>query len=91
MPSKQVKPKLKPIDPRSLVYHHYEYEVSYFGLFDDAGDGTPVAVGSRNLVDATIRNLPKSVTIFYYKLHTDGYWEKKKMYDGKKSEKGQTQ
>lgn len=83
MSSKKVKPKIKPIDPLARVYHHYEYEVSYFGLFDDSGDGTPIIVGSRNLVDAVIRNLPKTVTIFYYKLHSTGYWEKKKMYSGK--------
>lgn len=81
---KQVKPKVKPIDPRAAVYHHFEYSVSEFGLFDDANDGTPVVVGSRNLVDATIRHLSKGVTIFYYKFHSDGYWEKKMVYEGKK-------
>lgn len=92
MASKQVKPKLKPIDPRSLLYHHFEYSVSSFGLFDDADDGTPVVVGSRNLVDATIRNLPSHVTIFYYKKNAVGYWEKKIIYDGKKeTAKGQEQ
>jgi len=82
--SKQVRPKIKPIDYSAQSYHHFEYSVSEFGLFDDADDGTPVVVGSRNLVDATIRRLPKRVTIFYYKKHKDGYWEKKVIYEGKK-------
>lgn len=84
MAGKQVKPKFKPIDYRSLLYHHFEYSVSSFGLFDDADDGTPVVVGSRNLVDAVIRNLPQRVTIFYYKKNPVGFWEKKIIYDGKK-------
>lgn len=84
MAGKQVKPKFKPIDYRSVIYHHFEYSVSNFGLFDDADDGTPVVVGSRNLVDAVIRNLPKHITIFYYKKNSTGYWEKKIVYDGKK-------
>jgi len=82
---KKVKPKIKPIDPTSIIYHHFEYSVSEFSLFDDADDGTPVVVGSRNLVDATIRNLPKKVTIFYYKKHSKGYWEKKIAYNGGKN------
>ena len=87
MLTKQVKPKIKPIDPTAQFYHHFEYSVSKFGLFDDADDGTPVVVGSRNLVDAVIRNLPRQVTIFYYK-KLKGYWEKKPgssgTYDGKR-------
>jgi hypothetical protein len=89
MPGKSVKPKLKPIDPRADEYHHFEYNVSHFSLFDDADDGTPVVVGSRNLVDATIRNLPKKVTIYYYKKNVQGYWEKKMVYKGK-AEKSET-
>jgi hypothetical protein len=86
MATKQVKPKIKPIDRSCKLYHHFEYSVSEFGLFDDADDGTPVVVGSRNLVDATIRHLPKSVTIFYYKKHSKGYWEKKMVYEGKQED-----
>ena len=82
MNTKQVKPKIKPIDINSIVYHHFEYSVTKFSLFDDADDGTPVVVGSRNLVDATIRLLPKHVTIFYYKKYSNGYWEKKVIYKG---------
>jgi len=84
MDTKKVRPKLKPIDPFAKFYHHYEYSVSEFGLFDDADDGTPVVVGSRNLVDAVIRQLPKHITIFYYKKHSAGYWEKKMIYKGRR-------
>ena len=84
MLSKQVKPKTKAIDANALIYHHFEYSVSHFGLFDDADDGTPVVIGSRNLVDATIRNLSSSVTIYYYKKNKLGYWEKKLSFVGKK-------
>jgi len=90
MAGKQVKPKLKPVDYRSLIYHQFEYSQPDFGLFDDADEGTPVVVGSRNLVDAVIRNLPSHVTIFYYKKNKIGFWEKKIIYDGKKeTAKGQ--
>jgi hypothetical protein len=82
MARKQVKPKIKPIDPTAKLYHHFQYSVSEFGLFDDADDGTPIIVGSRNLVDATVRNLPKNVTIFYYKKHSSGFWEKKMKFKG---------
>ena len=78
MPSKKVKPKLKPIDPEESIYHQYQYEIGYFGLFDDVGDGTPVVVGSRNLVEATVRNIlaqKKPITIFYYKQESDGFWK----------------
>lgn len=85
MSTKQVKPKIKPIDPSALFYHYFEYSVSKFSLFDDADDGTPIIIGSRNLVDATIRNLPKQVTIFYYKKNPKGYWEKKVIYEGNKN------
>lgn len=85
MSDRKVKPKIKPIDPQSRIYHHYEYSPSEFGLWDDADDGTPVAIGSRNLVDSTIRKLPKTVTIFYYKKDSSkGFWVKKIEYVGKK-------
>jgi hypothetical protein len=83
MAADQVKPKLKPVDPKAREYHHFEYDVAHFGLFDDADDGTPVVVGSRNLVDATIRRLPQSVTIYYYKKDNKGFWIKKAIYEGK--------
>lgn len=86
MSTKQVKPKTKPIDPTAKYYHHFQYSVSNFSLFDDADDGTPVVVGSRNLVDATIRNLSKSVTIFYYKKSLYGFWEKYIAYEGKRED-----
>jgi hypothetical protein len=91
MSAKKVKPKIKPIDYSAKIYHHYEYSVSEFGLFDDADDGTPIVIGSRNLVDATIRHLPKNVIIFYYKKSNIGFWEKKVIYDGSKKTKSESQ
>jgi hypothetical protein len=94
MSAEKVKPKLKPIDKAAEIYHHFEYSVSYFGLFDDADDGTPIVIGSRNLVDAVIRNLPKRVIIFYYKKNSKGYWEKKTgntgTYNGKQEDNKQS-
>ena len=87
MATKKVRPRFKSVDLSARQYHHYEYSPSEFGLFDDADDGTPIVVGSRNLVDAIIRTLSKSVTIFYYKKNPLGYWEKKIIYTGKKEEK----
>jgi hypothetical protein len=72
-----VKPKTKSINVSETIYHQYEYNVGYFGLFDNAGDGVPIIVGSKNRVEAAIVNIlkqPKSITIFYYKTHKDGYW-----------------
>jgi hypothetical protein len=88
MSTNKVKPKIKGINFSAMCYHHFEYSVSEFGMFDDADDGTPVVIGSRNLVDAVIRKLPKNITIFYYKKSAMGYWEKKAIYDGNKRHDG---
>jgi len=85
MPAKKLRPRFKPIDEDAEIYHHYEYSPTEFGLFDDADDGSPVMIGSRNLIDAMIRKLPKNITIFYYKRHQLGYWEKKMIYNGDKN------
>ncbi len=58
--------QLKKINPKTKLYHHFELSTSQFALYDDEMD-MPVVYGSRNLVDATIRNLTKSTTIIYYK------------------------
>ena len=58
--------QLKRIDPKAVIYHYFELSASEFSLFDDELD-MPVAYGSRNLVDATVRNLPPKVTVAYYK------------------------
>ena len=81
--SKEVKPRIKSIDVNASIYHQYEYKSSYFGLFDDAGDGTPIVVGSKSLVEPTIVNIlkqQKPIVIFYYKLHSEGYWEEYKLF-----------
>ena len=76
--------QLKRVNPKTLLYHYFERDVSNFALYDDELD-MPVAYGSRNLVDAMVRNLSKSVSVVYYKRDTDGVTFKKKVvYEGKK-------
>ena len=58
--------QLKRVNPKQLLYHYFERSPSEFALFDDELD-MPVAYGSRNLVDAVVRSLRKSVTVVYYK------------------------
>jgi hypothetical protein len=54
-------------------------------LFDDELD-MPVAWGGRNLVDAMVRTLSKSITVVYYKRDiSDKFSFKKKLiYEGRK-------
>ena len=82
--------QLKRVNPKALLYHYFERSVTEFALFDDELD-MPVAHGSRNLVDAIVRSLSKSVTVCYYKRDgVDGLsFKKKVIYEGKKEE-GQT-
>jgi len=83
--------QLKRIDPTAVIYHYFERSASEFSLFDDELD-MPVAYGSRNLVDATVRNLPPKVTVAYYK--RDGAdkisFKKKAFYEGKAVKVGKT-
>lgn len=66
---------LKRINPDSLLYHYFEFKNSNrqwrYALYDAEMD-YPVAYGSRNLVNGTIRNLKKEVTVIYYKPDADG-------------------
>lgn len=61
---------LKRINPETLLYHYFEFSDSkrriVYALFDADLD-KPVAYGSRSLVNGTIRNLSKNVTVIYYK------------------------
>ena len=77
--------QLKRIDPNALIYHYFERSISEYALFDDDLD-MPVSWGSRNLVDGTVRKLPASVTVVYYRRDfTDRISYKKRLiYDGKK-------
>ena len=75
---------LKKINPNMLLYHYIERSPTELALYDDEFD-MPIAYGSRNLVDATVKNLNKKVNIVYYKRDVDGLSFKKKLiYEGKK-------
>jgi hypothetical protein len=60
----------KKIDPKQTIYHHFELSPTEFVLYDSEWK-EPIIQGSKNLVEAVIRNLKKSVTICYYKLDVD--------------------
>jgi hypothetical protein len=76
---------LKRINPEAKLYHYFERSVSEFALYDDELD-MPVAYGSRNLVDGTVKNLDKSVAIVYYNRDVTNKmaFKKKIIYNGKK-------
>ena len=66
---------LKRINQETILYHYFEFhnadqQIKY-ALFDSDMD-MPVAYGSRNFVNSTVKNLPKYVTVVYYKAGTDG-------------------
>lgn len=67
--------RLKRINTKTILYHYFEFNTAKgqvkYALFDADMD-VPVSYGSRNFVNGTIRNLPKNVTIIYYKPDTDG-------------------
>ena len=76
--------QLKRVNPKQILYHYFERSPSEFALFDDELD-MPVAYGSRNLVDAMVRSLKKSISVIYYKRdQADKYsFKKKVIYNGK--------
>jgi hypothetical protein len=79
--------QLKKINPKALLYHYFERTVTEFALFDDDLD-MPVAWGSRNLVDALVRKLSRSVSVVYYKRDTTDKisFKRKVVFEGKKEE-----
>lgn len=80
--------QLKRVNPKSLLYHYFERSVTEFALYDDEFD-MPVAYGSRNLVDAIVRSLDRSMSVIYYKRdNVDKVsFKKKAIYEGKKENK----
>jgi len=68
-----------------LIYHYFERSISEYALFDDDFD-MPVAWGSRNLVDGTVRKLSTAVTVIYYRRDVKDRlsFKKRLIYDGKK-------
>jgi len=79
--------QLKRIDSSMVVYHYFEKSPTEFVLFDDELD-MPIIYGSRNLVDATVRKLPSTVTVIYYKRDTTekSAFKRKVIYKGKKED-----
>lgn len=77
--------QLKKVNVKQILYHYFERSTTDFALYDDELD-MPVAYGSRNIVDAMVRSLRKSITIVYYKRDmTDKIsFRKKMLYNGKK-------
>ena len=65
---------LKRINTETLLYHIFEFKDSKgqikYTLFDADMD-MPVAYGSRNFVMGAVTNLPKNVTVIYYKPDVD--------------------
>ena len=76
--------QLKKINPKALLYHYFERSVTEFALYDDEMD-MPVAYGRRNLVDALVRRLSKSISVADYKRDTTDKisFKKKVIYTGK--------
>lgn len=68
----------KPESSEKLFYH-FKIDPATYVLFD-SDLSTAIAYGSKNLVSATIINLPKSVTIFYYEPDTNIGWKMKRRY-----------
>jgi hypothetical protein len=71
-----------------VVYHYFEQSKSQFVLYDDDMD-MPIAYGSRNLVDAAIRKLPKSITVIYYQrdMRDKLSYKKRYFYQGQKEDR----
>jgi hypothetical protein len=65
---------LKRINTETIFYHYFEFHNSKgqikYALYDADMD-MPIAYGSRNFVHNAIRNLPKNVTVIYYKPDAD--------------------
>jgi len=84
-----IRMQLKRIDPKAVIYHYFERSPTEFALYDDEID-MPIAYGSRNLVDAMVRNLPPKITVAYYKRDgADGIsFKKRAFYEGKAEKAG---
>lgn len=66
-------------DNSEKLFYHFKIDPSTYVLFD-SDLSTAVAYGSKNLVSATIVNLPTSTTIFYYEPDTSIGWKMKRRY-----------
>jgi hypothetical protein len=72
-------PYPKKIETYERLFFHFKIDPTNYVLFDSTMS-TPAIFGSYNLVAATITNLPKDATIFYYELDNFLGWKMKKAY-----------
>ena len=72
-------PYPKKIELYEKLFFHFKMDASTYSLFDSTMS-TPIIYGSFNLVAATISNLPKDSTIFYFELDNYSGWKMKKAY-----------
>jgi hypothetical protein len=69
----------KKIDVREVTFFNFKLDASTYALYD-SDMGEPVSYGSLNFVGATIANLPKKCTIFYFELSPTMGWKLKRCY-----------
>jgi hypothetical protein len=69
----------KKIDPTETTFFNFKMDASTYALYD-SDMGEPVSWGSFNFVGATISNLPKNSTIYYFELSTTSGWKLKRCY-----------
>ena len=72
-------PYPKKIDVLEKVFYHFKVSPSCYALFDSEIN-TPVIYGSYNLVSSTIKNLPPTVSIFYFETDPRMGWKMKRTY-----------
>ena len=72
-------PYPKKIELKERLFFHYKLDASTYSLFDSTMS-TPVIYGSINTVAATIKNLPKDSTIFYFEMDNQDGWKLKRAY-----------
>ncbi len=76
---KQKPSHFKKIDVSEVTFFNFKLDASTYALYD-SDMGEPVSYGSLNFVGATISNLPKKCTIFYFELSPTMGWKLKRCY-----------
>ena len=69
--------KFKQIDKKQVLYHYFKIDEGIYSLFDDEMD-YPVVYGSKNLVEATVKNLRKDAYVLFYKKNNKNVYEEDK-------------
>lgn len=72
-------PYPKKIEIKEKLFYQFKVDASNYALFDSTMT-TPVVFGSFNLVGATIKNLDKDVTIFYFEVDEQNGWKMKRRF-----------